>query len=219
VAAIQLLAPGQGKTRHRTGEINGVPVLGVHPVARGYDTFLLPTLHALVTVRGRLFDKIEGTLTRSPLSVVLAPGRQLLPQRFWLRYDFLGISFAAPSYWNLDRNGHWGCPYSMPSETVTLIPVYNSHRPRCAAILPTAGMIGPHPGVIVSVGPSRGPDSAAFAHCKVLHGLRACYQPSHDGSLDVAVFVPGRPRATLVEIGLSGDGTTARTIFQSIGRG
>jgi len=32
----------------------------------------------------------------------------------------------------------------------------------------------------------------------------------------VAVFVPGRHRPTIVEIGLAGLGATARTIFDSI---
>jgi hypothetical protein len=39
----------------------------------------------------------------------------------------------------------------------------------------------------------------------------------YDELLAVSVFGPGRDRATLIEIGLAGNGTVARTIFDSIG--
>jgi len=36
------------------------------------------------------------------------------------------------------------------------------------------------------------------------------------GVLDMSIFVPGRPRPTVVKIGLAGNGLIARTIFDSI---
>jgi hypothetical protein len=76
-------------------------------------------------------------------------------------------------------------------------------------------------GVIAAAGSYGGPDSPGYDGCRVLHGLRACYVAplDYDELLAVSVFGPGRDRATLVEIGLAGNGTVARTIFDSIGPG
>jgi hypothetical protein len=48
--------------------------------------------------------------------------------------------------------------------------------------------------------------------------MRQCYSapPLSGGVLDVAAFAPGQHRETFVEIGLAGDGVTARTIVDSI---
>jgi len=74
-----------------------------------------------------------------------------------------------------------------------------------------------HIGMIAGAGPSGRPGQPGYDGCRLLHGLRACYWASvyNGGLLNVAVFVPGRQRATLIEIGL-GNGAVARTIFDSI---
>jgi hypothetical protein len=155
MAAIQALPPGEGQTHNRTGQINGIRVLGVRSVARGYSSFLAPTMHVLITVRGPLANKVLGTLTRSPLSVVLGRGTRLAVPDSWRRHNFLGVSFATPGGWALVRDGHWGCPYSMASAKVVLIPASNYQRPRCPAMRDIAGLAAPRLGVIAGVGLDR----------------------------------------------------------------
>jgi len=217
MAAIQKLPPGELQTHRGTGQINGIRVLGVRPVVRGYSSFLVPTLHVLITVRGPQANKVLRTLTYSPLSVVLGRGTRPAVPDSWRRNNFLGISFATPGGWALMPNGHWGCPYSMASATVVLIPASNYQRPRCPAMQDIAGIAAPQLGVIAGVGLDRSA-KPRYRGCRILHGLRACYQasPFNGGLLDVQVFLPGRQRTTLVQIGLAGSGMIAKTIFESI---
>jgi hypothetical protein len=217
MAAIQVLRPGQGQTHRRSGYVNGIPVLGGQPAARGYAAFLAPTLHVLITVRGPLASKVLGTLTRSPLSVVIGSGPHHAVPRSWAWHSFLGVSFAAPGGWALVRNGHWGCPYFTASATVVLIPAANFQRPRCPVVLPKVGLAAPRSGMVVGVGLDRAA-KPGYDGCRMMHGLRACYQesPFNGGLLEVQVFLPGRQRTTLVQIGLAGSGLIARTIFESI---
>jgi hypothetical protein len=217
VAVIRVLPPNQGRTYRRTGYINGVPLLGMRPVARGYASYLAPTLHALISVRGPLSNKVMGALTRSPLSVVLEAGPLIPVPNSWRWHDFLGVSFAAPGSWALVRNGHWGCPYSMASATVVMIPAANTQRLRCPVMVPDAGLATPRSGVVVGVGQDRR-IKPAHENCRIVHGLHACYRasPFSGGVLDVEVFLPDRQRATLVKIGLAGSGQIPRTIFESI---
>ncbi|MGN6680938.1 MAG: hypothetical protein ACTHKL_24515, partial [Streptosporangiaceae bacterium] len=216
VAVIRVLPPGQGRTHRLTGYINGIPLLGVRPVARGYSSYLAPTLHALISVRGPLSNKVLGALTRSPLAVVLSPGPHLAVPHTWHWHSFLGVSFATPGGWALVRDGHWGCPYSMASATVVMIPVANTQRLRCPVMIPDAGLATPRSGVIVGVGQDRR-ITPAHENCRFVRGLNACYRasPFNGGVLEVQVFLPHRQRATLVQIGLAGSGQVPRTIFES----
>jgi hypothetical protein len=55
-----------------------------------------------------------------------------------------------------------------------------------------------------------------------LRGMRACIPQeglSVGEFLALVVYPPGRPAPTEIYIGLAGTGTTARTIFDSIGPG
>jgi hypothetical protein len=211
--------PGPIARGHLTGKVNGIGVIRVRD-ARGYLTYLVPALHVRVIARGPLASRVLATLKRSPLSVVLARGRPFPVPSRWRWHEFRGIRFAAPASWGLVRNGHWGCPPFIARATVNLIPAANSQRPSCGVILPTAGLITGRNGVIAGAGSNGGADSPGYDGCWVLHGLRACYvadDPAEDELLAVSVFGPGRDRATLVEIGLAGNGAVARTIFDSIG--
>jgi hypothetical protein len=220
MAAIQVLPSSQGQTGHRSGQINGIPVLGVRPPARGYVSLLAPTLHVLVTARGPLAPKVLGTLTRSPLSVVLGARRQFPVPRSWHWHSFRGIRFAAPGSWAFVRNGYFTCPFGLSTKAVILIPPAHSRMPTCGVEPGTAGVLSAHFGVTAAAGPYPRAGTAGFEGCGHVHGLRFCYSapPDSGGVLGVAVFVPGRQRATLVRIGMAGDGVTARTIFESIGQ-
>ncbi len=220
MAAILLEPDGRKLAGGFGTSINGIAVVPITlvPSPAGSVSYYVPALHVTVTATGPLARRVLATLTRSPLSVVLAPGPRIPEPRSWRWHEFRGIRFAAPRGWALVRNGHWGCSPASATEAVILIPAANFQRPRCAAIFPTAGQMAGHVGVIAAVGSYRGADSAGHGACRSQHGLRVCYlTPAFDNQmLDVAAYIPGRDRVTLLQIGLGGSGAIPRTIFQSI---
>jgi hypothetical protein len=220
MVAIQILPKGQGHTRRRTGQINGIPLLGVRPLVRGSATFLVPTMHVLITARGPLANQVLRTLTRSPLSVVLAAGRRFPPPHSWRWHHFGGIRFATPGAWRVQRSRLWFSCWDVvyPALTVELVRGTRRVLMSCAPPLDRAGFLRPSHGVAVGFGRYVGLyDATTEMGCRRLHGLRACfYWPSPGRPLELAVFVPGRSRPTLVEVGLKGSGAEARTIVESI---
>ncbi len=220
MAAILIGRTSEGHGAHPATKINGIAVESVQivPSADGSVSYFVPALHVTVTARGPLARKVLATLTRSPLSVVLEAGPRSPVPHSWRWHEFRGIKFAAPGGWALVRNGHWGCPPFSARDSVILIPAANFQRPRCAVVVPTAGLMTGHAGVVAGAGPYRGSGSFLPGSCHRLHGLRACYlTPAYgDQTLDVAVYVPGRDRVTELQIGLGGSGVIPRTIVQSI---
>jgi hypothetical protein len=176
-------------------------------------------LHVLVTARGPLARRVLGTLTRSPLSVVFAPGPEAAVPSGWRWHDFGGIRFAAPAAWPQERSVVWaGCPLAIQPVTVTLAKTTTAIAGSCSPGSFTAGSLTAQPGVLVATGPFLQWPVPRGSPCHRLHGLRACYsRPIYlGGVLDVSVYVPGRRRPTVVEIGLAGNGEVARTIYDSI---
>jgi hypothetical protein len=153
------------------------------------------------------------------LSVVLAPGRQLPVPPRWRWHEFRGIRFAAPGDWALVRDGHYACPFGLSPNAVILIPAGNRVMPRCGMELGTADT-GCTIRVTVTAAPfgSASEGTAQFHGCTLRHRMRQCYSAPlfGGGVLHMTVFAPGRQRASLVEIGLAGDGVIARTIVESI---
>ena len=216
VAAIEVLPPGQSQTHRRSGYINGIPVLGVRPAARGYASFLAPTLHALITVRGPLANKVLGTLTRSPFSVVLGAGPHVSVPQSWRWRDFGGIQFATPARWRTIKSRVWNpCWAAITSpQAVKLVNATLAVYFSCSDLGPG---IRPRHGVVVGAGRYVAPHGPARDGCRSLHGMRACYaMPGLGTPLELIVDVPGRHRPTVIEIGLAGNGLEARTIFDSI---
>jgi hypothetical protein len=219
MAAIQVLPADQGQTHRRTGQINGIPLLGVRPVARGYASFLAPTLHVVITVRGPLATKVLGTLTRSPLSVVLAPGPQFPVPRSWRWHDFGGIRFATPAQWRTIKSRIWyPCWWVMTSAwAVKLIKATRAVAFHCVPPPDIAGAMRPRDGVVVGAGRYAALYQPASLGCRSLHGLSACLaMPGPGRLLELAVYVPGRHKPTVVDVGLTGNGAEARTIVESI---
>ena len=215
MAAIRMLPAGYGQTHHRTGQINGIPVLGGQPAPRGYATFLAPTLHALITVRGPLANKVLGTLTRSPFSVVLERGRHLPVPSGWRWHDFGGIRFAAPAQFRTIKSRVWyPCRAAILSaQAVELVHATKDVEFSCS---PAVDLISSH-GVVVGAGRYVAQHWSSRYGCRSLHGLHACFAMAGLGApLELVVNVPGRHKPTVVDIGLAGNGAEARTIFESI---
>jgi hypothetical protein len=216
MAAIQVLPPGKGHTRHRTGQINGIPVLGGLTAPRGYASFLAPTLHAIITVRGPLGNKVLGTLTRSPFSVVLEAAPRLPVPASWHRHDFGGIRFATPAQWRTIKSRVW-YPCWAAINSAQAVELVHATRDVAFSCSDTFGGTRPRRGLVVGAGRYAASHRPPDYGCRSLHGLRACFAMPWPGRpLELVVDVPGRHKPTVVDIGLAGNGVEARTIFESI---
>jgi hypothetical protein len=216
VVIIKVLPPGQGQTHRRTGYINGIALLGVHPVARGYASYLAPTLHVLISLRGPLGNKVLSTITRSPLSVVLAAGRHVPVPHSWRWRDFGGIRFATPGQWRTIKSHVWYPCWSF-IESPHAVEMVNATRNVAFSCSDVGPGNSPRHGVVVGAGRYVSPHGPATHGCRYLHSLRACFaMPGPGGPLELVVDVPGRSKPTVVEIGLKGNGLEARRIFESI---
>src|SRR5262249_6910467 len=157
---------------------------------------------------GPLAHRVLGTLTRSPLSVVFAPGPEAAVPSGWRWHDFGGIRFAAPPPWPQERSVGWaGCPPALPPATSTPAKTTTATPGGWVSRSLTAGSLTAWPGVIVATGPFLQWPVPRASPCHRLHGLRACYsRPIYlGGVLDMSVYVPGSRRPTVVEIGLAGN--------------
>jgi hypothetical protein len=219
MAAIQVLQAGQGQTHGQAGEINGIHVLPAPPVVHGDISLYVPALDALVTARGPLANKVVGTLTRSASSVVLMDGPHFPVPNHWRWHDFGGIRFATPAPWRTIKSRIWyPCWWVISStDAVKLINATRTARFICPPPPFMADAMRPRHGVVVGVGRYMTLHRPPGHRCRSLHGLRACFAMPGPGSpLALAVYVPGRHKPTVVEIGLAGNGLEARTIFESI---
>lgn len=215
MAAIQLLPRGQVQSDGHSARINGILVLRAQPPGRGFVSYLAPALHVLVTARGPLASRVLGTLTRSPLSVVLARGPQFPVPHSWRWHDFGGIKFATPAGWPTEKSNVWyPCWPTIDSpQTVKMVNATRAESFSCNDNAATS----PRHGVVVGAGRYVFPHQRADRGCRSLNGLRACFSmPGPGGPLELAIAVPGRQKRTVVDIGLKGNGVEARTIFESI---
>lgn len=203
--------------------INGIPV-GRLPAASGSLSYAVPVLGVEVTATGPKASQVLATLTRSPASVVLAPGPAFAVPRGWRWHDFGGIRFATPGAWRLARSDRWGSCDSRPVEPGTLLlstATTFGCRGGMEMIPPLARSWAPTSGVTVGAGRLATADATpgVYRRCIRLRGMRTCipHEGMQVGEFLILVAYPrGRPGPTLVEIGLAGNGATARTIFDSI---
>lgn len=201
-------------------EINGLPAAR-HVSPAGALRYQVPALGLVLAVRGPLAGRIVATLTRSPLSVVLAPGPAPAVPVSWRWFRFGGIAFAAPAGWAVRRTGLLaGCPYEeLTADTVQLrnVPILPGVPIglECNYVPPTAGVRAGKPGIAVGTGLKV---RVSHGRCFSLQGMRACQVSYQYASslLDLVVYPPGRARPDTVLIGLAGTGATARTILDSI---
>jgi hypothetical protein len=181
-----------------------------------------------VTASGPLAAKVMRTITRSPRSVVLGPYRASVP-RSWRHVDFGGLSFSVPERWALQR-ATWigGCPYNIDPSTLVLSTARSLFAPGCPMPPSTTGYMAAREGMKVFAGPAVPSTRAQLrgAKCRSLNGLRVCVHPyrlesgysatNYPGLLTADVYLPGRARPDLVEIGLNGSGTMPLSILDSL---
>lgn len=214
-----------GGPKHAGGSgifINGIAVVPVLTGApAGSMSYYVPALHVTVTARGPLARLVLATLTRSPLSVVLAPGPALKVPSGWRWHRFGGIRFATPGTWRVVRSRFWYPCWNVvyPTQSVKLVTATRRALTNCNAPLDIAGFMQPGRGVVVGFGQYVGLyDPRHEIGCRQVRGLRAClYWPSVGRPLELAVYIPGRREPTVVDVGLRGNGLEARVIVESIG--
>jgi hypothetical protein len=181
-----------------------------------------------IAAKGPLATTIVRTITHSPRSVVLGPYRVSVP-RAWRHLAFGGLSFSVPKRWTTEKVA-WigGCPINIARSTLVDSTARSVSLPSCMPPSSTAGYMAARPGMKVFAGP-KVPAVRAQLHgteCRSLNGLRVCVQPcrigggysatNYPGLLTADVYIPGRTRPDLVEIGLSGTGMTPLRIFDSL---
>src|SRR5262249_41896786 len=205
MAGVQLRPGGQVQSGRRSGRINGIPVLSVRPSGRGFVSYLAPTLHVLVTARGPLASRVLGTLTRSPFSVVFAPGPQFPVPRSWRWHDFGGIRVATPAQWRTIKSRVWDPCWAAITSTEAVERV-NATRAVAFSCSSAGGGMRASRGVVVGAGRYVSLHGPAGYGCRSMHGLRACFaMPGPGRPLELAVYVPGRHKPTVVDVGLKGN--------------
>lgn len=219
VAAIEA-APRRVAVRRPATSVNGigvVPISGAH----GYRGYLVPSLHVRMMARGPLAIRVLATLTRSPLSVVLAGGRPLTVPHTWSWRDFGGLRFAVPASWRIEHDALWGgCSIGIAASTVRLSAASKFAAYGCPLVQPDVGMLAARPGIVVGTGrfAVQNARDGQKVSCALQHGMRICILRPGRGSavLTLLVYPHRAGRPVLVEIGLAGNGMTARTIYESI---
>jgi hypothetical protein len=217
------IPPGIGH-RRPTAVIHGIPVYRL-PGGPGSVQYLVPELGVRAGARGPLARRVLGTLTRSPLSVVLGRGPAGPVPPSWIWHRSRGIRFATPPSWNLRRERQWAtCGTGVVPRRLLLI---DATRPParlpCPAPFPTAAAEQAQPGLTVVTGKyaaaSVGED---FGGCRVRRGVRICLASVtgqggfSSGVLIVAASRPHRSPAAFFLLGLSGSGARARVVLGSV---
>lgn len=210
------------------GVVNGIRVERGQSRAGSTTTYLERGLGVDVAASGPLAQEVLGTLTHSPLSVVLGSVVSGTPSG-WHNVAFGGLRFAVPDGWAVTRDSSWGgCPGGITPDVLRLSTAQTVSDPGCgAAPLPTAGGGAPVAGMVVGAGPQVSAGDVQSEQCVHRNGLRICIEPPPavgDGQqpgrqldlLTATVFLPGRSRPDQVEIGLVGSGLTPLRIFDSL---
>jgi hypothetical protein len=241
-----LHASGGAVPHARAGRLNSIPVVSgwsaaEMPGTRGKSLAskkeIVRALGYDITATGPLADKVLHTLTHSPLSVVLNSEVMGTPAD-WQSIFFGGLRFSVPSRWQVSRDTSWdGCPYNLAAKTLRLSTAQTQFTVSCPPPDSTAGYDAGVPAMVVGSGPLVGAHPAGLidvrpvypgGRCMPWKGLQICidpypdkvsggYAPGHGLSvLTMQLSVPGQPNLDQIEIGLSGDGTTALKIFDSL---
>ena len=199
--------------------INGIPVSWLGPEN---NTLRVPSLHGSVDVFGPLANEVSNTLSASPRAVALASDPAPTIPRSWHRVSVGGLSAAVPRSWPVQRPVGWsyGCPptdLTLGQTRVVLTTETVAETASCPPLDYTS-VEAPRDGLVVDAS-SYGAfgSNQTYGPCIEVNGLSVCPTTSDPyGVLVASVHVPGRSTPVVVEIGLAGDGMTARTILHSL---
>ena len=178
-----------------------------------------PSLDTEIRLEGPMASSVLHSLTYSPRAVALAPGAAPPIPSSWHRIFFGGISAAVPKSWPvLNEEGWGGClptNLSLRHTDVVLTTGTIEEAPPCAPF-PAVGVEKATDGLLVDpgrYGPTESETTTAESCIEVNH-LSVCpTSADRYGVLVASVHIPGHSAAVAIEIGLAGDGMTARTIF------
>lgn len=210
--------------RKPTRLINGIPVYRLRG-SKGTVLYLVPELRVRISARGPRTWRVLGTLTRSPLSVVLTRGAAGPVPASWTWRRFGGVRFATPRSWSLARSHRWAtCGTGLVPGTLLLIDATRPPLPLpCPFPIPTASAQQAEPGLTVVTGKYAATSVGLGYHrCTIRHGVRICLSAVtgqggvYSGVLVFSVSRPHQRAGTYFLLGLSGSGTGARTVFDSI---
>ncbi len=199
--------------------VNGIRVM-VAASGKQSGRYLVPELGIKLMARGPLARRVLGTLTRSPLSVVLATGPAFRAPPSWRWYSFGGVRFVAPASWPELNSTPYGCWPDIQARAVALLTSRDTSM-SCPGPPDTAGFGAGHPGVELDSGQAAASQGVRVepVPCLRLHGLRACISQQQGGLgwLTLSAFPAGASRPVIVRIGLAGSGVVSREILDSIG--
>ena len=217
-------------TKSNSVVINGVRLFRVTPNPKKGDLYYyVPSLGVVVFASGPMARSIVDTLTRSPRTVVLAPGPEQVVPSGWRVFSYEKLAFAAPRSWPVIRTAlNFGVGHCSNSGAIFFGPnviLSTDHQIaefRCLAPEPVPQF--PQEGVQVDAGTQtlsqlaqQGLRLSFSKHCLTLNGLTACPATSPAYSILVLeVTAPGRSKPLYVSIGLAGNGMVARTILYSL---
>lgn len=220
---VELIPPGAAKLSipptATVAKVNGIAVLR-EPDKDGLLRYVALPLGVEVAASGPQARQVLDTLTRSPLAVVLGPGRRTPVPASWRWHAFGGIRFATPAGWPTLHQKVWGwCGSGVPDQLVELNTARRDAIMSCPDLAYDAKRQAGQLGIQVGAGPAAGKLTGPTAiSCSDSRGLRICVQPPYGDQvvLTVSVRPPGRSQPTIVLIGLAGDGKQSRAIFDSI---
>ncbi len=210
--------------RKPTAVIRGIPVYRQHSGPHSV-VYLVPKLSVRVGASGRLARRVLGTLTRSPLAVVLRKGPAGKVPASWTWHRFGGVRFATPPAWDSRHARQWAtCGTGVTPQSLLLI---DATKPpaalACPFPIPTAAAEQAQSGLTVVTGKFAARSvSGRFTRCQVKSDVRICLSSvTGHGGIDSTVLIfsvsrPHRHPKTFLLLGLAGTGTRARTIFDSV---
>ena len=211
---------------HHPATVNDVTVELGWSAHSNHVTFLARALGLDITATGPLAQRVLGTITHSPLSVVLNSTGLSAPTR-WQHVSFGGLHLAVPQRWLMQRVSSWGggCGYGLTGELLLLSSAQTLSVVSCPAPSSTAAFEAGSSGMVVGAGPHID-EPARGATCLERNRLRICIDspPIRNGHptdrrlnvLTAHVYLPDGHPPIEIQIGLGGSGLTAALIFGSL---
>ena len=212
---------------------NSAPVVTVN----GFDAYLVanpvtddgpayqipfPSLDTAISLEGPMAASVLHTLTYSPRAVVLAGGSPPPIPQSWHRVAFGNISAAIPKSWPvLNQQGWGGClptNLSLRRVAVVLNAGTMADAPSCPPF-PDLSVERPSEGLVIDTGrygPTESEEKTSES-CMDVNHLSVCPSGTDRyGVLVASVHMPNESNSLAIEVGLAGNGMTARTILRSL---